>query len=198
MKKEFQTILLLLAFLLAVNAGCKTPPKQRISPEEYAITRQNADTIVIVHSRTGNTAQMALAISNSLKTDYIRLRVPEDVAENYLSFPRRATVLTIIPDEVNLSKYKLLFLGSPIWGWHPTAVIYSFIKKNNLEGKNVVLFYSYRGGISDDAIPEWKKLVSSRGGSVIDVIGVNCKKLKGKTVLDATGEIIDRKRGLWK
>jgi flavodoxin len=198
MKKQFQTIPLLLAFMVTINAGCKTPPKQRINPEDYAITRHNAETLVIVHSRTGNTAQMALAISNSLKTDYIRLRVPEDLAETYLSFPGRATVLTIIPDKLNLSQYKLLFLGSPIWGWHPTAVIYSFIKKNNLQGKNVVLFYSYRGGISDDAIPEWKKLVSSRGGSVIDVIGINCKKLKGKTVLDAAKDIIARKRGQWK
>ncbi len=198
MKKQFQTIPLLLVFLFAINAGCKTPPKHIISPEDYTITRQNADTIVIVHSRTGNTAQMALAISKSLKTDYIRLRVPEDVAETYLSFPGRATVLTIIPDKLNLSKYRILFLGSPIWGWYPTAVIYSFIKKNNLQGKNVVLFYSYRGGISDDAIPEWKKLVSSRGGTVVDVIGINCKKLKGKTVLEAAKEIIARKRDQWK
>jgi hypothetical protein len=79
---------------------------------------------------------------------------------------------------IDLAPYHLIFLGSPIWYWRPTAFIYAFVRDHDFSGKRVVLFYTNEGGLSKDALGEWRSLVESRGGRVVDVIGIDRKKDK--------------------
>lgn len=163
----------LLVFLII--AAC-TGPAQRVSPDDLAVYRKGASSLVVVHSRSGNTAKMGLLVSEMLNADYIRLVVPEGSGDSFFSSPGRNSDVKYFPrDSVNLTKYRLVFLGSPIWYWHPTAFIYSFIRNNDLVGKKVVLFYTFEGGIARDAVGEWKELVNQRGGEVIDVVSINRK-----------------------
>lgn len=96
-----------------------------------------------------------------------------------------------------MSKYQLFFLGSPIWYWHPSAYIYSFIKQHDLKGKRVVFFYTYRGGLSGSATTELKELLASRGAQLLDAVGIDCKKLQGKSVEEATSEHVGARRAVW-
>ena len=187
--------LILLLTLLCL--GC-IGPAQKLTPADMSIIRPNASSIVVVHSRTGNTAHMGQLISDAIHADYVRLDVPDGSQDSLISVSNRHENMEITPQKIDLSKYQLVFLGSPIWFMHPTAFIYSFIKKNDFNSKNVVLFYTYGGTIADDAVGEWKGLIHQRGGTVIDVIGIKRSSSKTNETLDVeVNAIIDRQKSIW-
>jgi flavodoxin len=190
-----RTWLILLLTLLFL--GC-VGPAQQLTPSEMSITRPDAGSIVVVHSRTGNTALMGQLISEKMNSDYIRLDVPEGSQDSLLSVPNRNEDMEITPQKLDLSKYQQVFLGSPIWFMHPTAFIYSFIKDNDFTSKKVILFYTYGGGLAKDAIEEWKVLVDRSGGTVIDVIGIDRSDFKTDEALQSeVNATIDRQKSIW-
>jgi flavodoxin len=200
MKKNVATsvgrmwLVLLIGLLLF---GCVGPP-QKLSPADMSITRPDASSVVVVHSRTGNTALMGQLISEKMNSDYVRLDVPEGSQDSIFSVPNRIENMETTPQRIDLSEYELVFLGSPIWFMHPTAFIYSFIKDNDFTSKKVVLFYTYEGGLAKNAIEEWKGLVRQSGGTVIDVIGIDRSDFKTDEELQAEVNVtIDKKKSLW-
>jgi flavodoxin len=184
--------------ILAALASACTAPEQKLTPADLRITRPGARSLVVVHSRSGNTAVMGLRISEKMNSDYIRLRTPEKAGKNYLHAPNRKDDAPVEPKTVDLAKYDVVFLGSPIWYWHPTAFICSFIRSNDFSGKKVVLYFTYEGGLSKTAVDEWKSLVEGRGGTVIDVVSINRKIHKMPDSLRAeTESIIDKNKPAW-
>ncbi len=177
--------------------SCVSQPPQKLSKNDLSITRKGATALVVVHSRSGFTAAAGLEISKALQTDYLRLVVPAGAGDNYLKAPNRAEDVSISPEKVDLARYRLIFLGSPIWWWHATPYIYTFIRKNDLAGKRVVLFYTNQGGIDKGAVEEWKKMVALKNGRVIDVIAIDRSELKGESVESAASKIITRKKMDW-
>ena len=187
----------LILLLTVLFLGC-VGPVQKLTPADMSITRPDAGSIVVVHSRSGNTAHMGMLISEQMNSDYVRLDVPEGSQDSLISVPRRNEFVEITPQKIDLSKYRLVFLGSPVWFWHPNAFIYSFIKNNDFASKKVVLFYTYEGGLAEDAIEEWKGLVEQSDGTVIDVIGINRSVFKTGEALEAeVNATIDRQKSLW-
>ncbi len=175
-----------------------TIPAEKIENKDLSIVRQNSKYVTIVHSRSGNTAVMARALSELLQTDYIRIEAPDGIGDSFFSSPNRNKIIEIKPKTVNLEKYSLVIIGSPIWYWYPTAVIYSFLKNNSLKDKKVILFYSYEGGISKAAVSEWQEMVKSSEGKVIDVIGINRKIFKsGKEIENEIKRIVEMKKNQW-
>ena len=160
-------------------------PAQRLTTGDMSITRPGATAVVVVHSRSGNTAALGLRISEAMGSDYIRLETPPGAGDTYLSYTDRNDKVDINPRSADLARYRLVFLGSPIWFWHPTAFIYTFINNNDLSGKKVVLFYTNQGGLAKDAIDEWKAIVQKRGGTVIDVIGINRNEFENDAALQS-------------
>jgi flavodoxin len=191
---RFKSILIInLVFFLS----CVSQPAQKFMKEDLSITRKGATVLVVVHSRSGNTARAGLAFAGALQADYLRLAVPEGAGDSYLKAPDRGKDAPITPERVDVSRYRLVFLGSPIWWYYPAPFIYTFIRKNDFTGKRVVLFYTYQGGINKGAVEEWKKLVASKNGRVVDVIGINRGELKNETVDSAALKIIADKKSLW-
>jgi len=163
-----------------------------------SITRPGAETLVVVQSRTGNTAGLGLHISEITSADYLRLETPAGFGDSYISYNSRNNEVPVKPLKVNLAKYRLVFLGSPIWYWYPTAFIYAFIKNNDLSGKNVVLFFTNQGGLGDNAISEWKALVRDHGGPVIDVLGIDRSDLKTDEAFQAkVKDLVEKHKSAW-
>jgi len=178
-KSAFSTNVLLFYLLTAwLFSSCSPPQAKRLTSRDLSIERPGATALVVVQSRTGNTALLGLHISEIMATDYIRLETPAGYGDSYVAYTSRKNEVPVKPEKKDLSKYRLVFLGSPIWYWHPTAFIYTFIKNNDLSGKKVVLFFTNQGGLGDDAIDEWKALVRKQGGTVIDVLGINRNEFK--------------------
>jgi len=188
---------LILLFLTGFIASC-TAPAQRLTQSDLEILRPGATSLVVVHSRTGNTAAVGLQISDALHSDYIRLKAPEGSGDNYMNAPNRNKEASVEPKNLDMKKYGIIFLGSPIWYWHANAFIYTFIRNNDFTGKKIVLFYTYEGGISDDAVDEWKSLVHKKGGKVIDVVSINRKDFKtSESLLAEIKSIIVKHKSVW-
>lgn len=193
LKAGILTILLISLFFLSCVG-----PAQQLTPADMSIVRPDANSLVVVHSRSGNTAKMGRIISEKLNSDYIRLDVPVGSGDSMIAAPNRNDTVEVKPSQVDLTKYQLVFLGSPIWFWHPTAFIYTFVKHNDFTAKKVVLFYTNRGGLAEKAMDEWKSLIQQHGGTVIDVIGINSKIFNTDEALQAEVEaVITKQKSLW-
>lgn len=179
-----------LLFLLLAS-GC-VPPADH--PTEPLRLRPGAHTLVVVHSRSGHTAAAALELAKRLDASYLRLVTPSGAGDSFWKTPNRNTRVSYSA-QIDLTPYDLIVLGSPIWYWRPTAFIYSFIRDRDLSGKRVVLLYTNEGGLSSQAIPEWRELVESRGGRVVDVIGIDRKK--DRDVAAAVDRAVDQRSGGW-
>lgn len=195
MKRAFVVLPL---FLLALTLANCLPPAQDLSVQELVIKQKGAEAIVIVHSRSGFTAAMGLEIARLMKADYVRLKVAKGAGDNFFSTPNRLTAVATEPAAVDLSPYRVVYLGSPVWYWHQTAFLYSFVGNNDFNGKKVVLFYTYEGLLTDGAVAELKGLVEKKGGAVLDIFGIDRDELEdGQTVTSVTVKLVEERKHKW-
>ncbi len=71
--------------------------------------------------------------------------------------------MEIDPKVLDLSRYKKVFLGSPIWFYRPAPPIFEFAKNNKFHDKEVILFNSYNSNFGQDHIDEFKSIVIKNG-----------------------------------
>lgn len=101
--------------------------------------------LCIYHSETGNTHSVMEALSKSTGADLIRVRdlAGYGKATMYLlgaPRARKGDCAAIDPDEIDLSGYDLVILGSPVWAFRPTPAANAMIQAlKNCSGKKAVL-----------------------------------------------------------
>jgi flavodoxin len=194
----FRRLTLALALLLA-GTGCP-PPVQVVRPDEWKIDVPGATALVVVYSRSGNTAQMARSFATVLGADYVRLQATSGAPGSYLSVPSWTSQVPIAPEKIDLAPYGLVLVGGPIWQWRPNAVSASFLQANDFTGKAVVLFYTFQGGkMSPETEAQWRKMVTDRGGRVVEVLGIDRTALpEGKTVADEAERLARERDAAWR
>ena len=167
-----------LAALLALIGCSCAPPPELIKPDELRTSVPGATALVVGYSRNGHTAEMAKAFAKELGADYLRLQSPANEGGTFFTTPAWTSKVSFTPETVDLTPYKLVLVGGPIWYWHPNAITNSFLQATDFTGKDVVLFYSFEGGkMSDETEEIWKKWVTDRGGRVREVLGIDRKQL---------------------
>ena len=189
---------LLVTLVALLLCGCP-PAAQVVRPDELRTSVPGATTLVVVYSRSGNTAQMARSFADVLAADYVRLQAPGGAPGSYLSAPSWTSRVQIAPEKIDLAPYRLVLVGGPIWQWHPNAVTASFIQASDFTGKDVVLFYTFQGGkMSTETEEQWKRMVTDRGGRVLEIIGIDRKRLlEGTTVAEEAARLASEHRAAW-
>jgi hypothetical protein len=129
----------------------------------------------------------------------VRLESPEAGGGWWFNSPSWKRTVPLSPAELDLTAYRLVLFGGPIWYWRPDAVINSAIRSANLTGKNVVLFYTFEGGgMSQSTEAQWRAWVTERGGTVIDVVGIDRKRFSEDAALTAeTARLVTERREAW-
>ena len=192
------TVRLLVVLVPLLVSGCAPPPAEVISAKDMQTRRPGATALVVVYSRTGNTARAGRARARELGADYQRLMGPDKAGDSYVGTPHASERVEIRPRIMDLKQYRLVLLGTPIWFWKPTAMIHTFVESNRLDGKRVVLFYTFEGGVTAGALEAWKKLVRDQGGVVADLFGINRKKLApGETPGQRAAKIAAERKARW-
>jgi flavodoxin len=103
-------------------------------------------TLVIYYTRTGNSKFAAETIAAELGADI------EEVVDlknrqgrlAYMSCGRDAMSekeTEIAQTKINPADYELIVIAQPVWAWSPTPAIRTYLKKNDLSGKKVALFF---------------------------------------------------------
>ncbi|MBN1166868.1 MAG: metalloregulator ArsR/SmtB family transcription factor [Methanospirillaceae archaeon] len=141
-------------------------------------TRQiSLNACVIFYSYTGITRGVAEKIGNACGCDL----VPVQTKKEYSSFSayttgvfrsRKGACDPIIPEEIDVSGYDLLVIGTPVWAGKPTPAINAVVQAfSGCEGKKALIFVT-SCGIPGEALPLLKAALAKRGVSVIGEISL--------------------------
>ena len=137
-------------------------------------------TLAIYYTRSGNARFMAEIIAAELGADL----------EEVVDLKNRQGALAFMPagrdamrgNETEIAQtkrapadYDLVVIGQPVWAGSPTPAIRTYIKKNDLSGKKVALFFS---DSSDPAIEKTKGLLPN--STLVDQIALPGKAFGNK------------------
>lgn len=123
-------------------------------------------TIIVYYSLTGNTDYVAKKIKENLSADLLRLiPVKEYPDSGFKKFfwSGKSAVMKESPKlekyEINLDKYDLVILGSPVWASNYTSPIRTFINSNKeiLSKKEIAVFLCFSGGGADKTLLKLEK-----------------------------------------
>lgn len=150
-------------------------------------------TIVLYYSRSRKTATVAETIAEELSADIQEIK---DVKERsgfmkYLGASVdafRESKTKISPENLDLSNYGIVYIGSPTWAGKPAPAIVTFIDQNDLQGKDVILFATMGNQGAKNVIKRMKEKIQARGARIVNSFSV---KTGGK-------ELIEIKEETWK
>lgn len=149
---------------------------------------------VIFYSYTGITRGVAEGIRNASGCDLIEVTTKKP----YSSFSayttgvlrsRRMACDAIEPEEIDVSVYDLLIIGTPVWAWKPAPAINGAVQAlRGCEGKNAVIFVTCCNQ-PGEALPLLKKNLDDRGVKVMKEFFFNTEDTKNP---DAGGDLLRR------
>jgi len=166
-----------------------------------------SDVLVIYHSRTGYTETMAMEIARRFQSDLIQIKAEaysndfsgwwNAVRDSWNELPA-----VINPKIVNMDKYRLIFLGSPIWWYRPTPPLWTFVEKNNFHGKAVVLFNTFNSRFKVEKIHEFQKRIETMGGRLITHIYVRrgrvINQIRRDELINEVKKLLDARENGWR
>ena len=165
------------------------------------------DVLVVYYSRSGNTEAMAREIARKFKADIVRIE-SERYSLDYKGWrhagkdaDQKVVITEIKPETVDMAKYRLVFLGSPIWWFRPSPPLWTFVGKNDFSGKNVVLFNTFNSRFKPEEIAEFGQKIEENGGRFIDHIYVRrgrvYQQMSGEHLIEKSREIVGNKMQEW-
>jgi len=149
---------------------------QIVQGRKQFIQKEGNNILVLYYSLTQNTEIMAKAITSRYQTDLIIIKAEE--YRNDITGRTSAAIdawteernSTIDPEIIDLSRYRFIFLGSPIWWYRPAVPLWTFVAKNNFQSQDIILFNTFNSRFKDKYIDEFSDLVKSKGGNLSDHI----------------------------
>jgi len=151
-------------------------PSQITQGRKQLIQKEANDILVSYYSLTRNTEIMAKAIASRYQADLIEIKAEEysnDIIGRTRAWGDAWTEeknSKIDPGILDLSRYRFIFLGSPIWWYRPAVPLWTFVVKNNFQNQNIILFNTFNSRFKDKFIYEFSDLVKSKGGNLGDHI----------------------------
>lgn len=126
-------------------------------PATAAIIAGQSDTLVAYHSRSGNTRVIAGVLQRALHADLHEILPQVPYPADYLEMVAQASQEhksgfnpELQHDLTELTPYKTLYLGYPIWGMSLPSIVRSFLTRHDWTGITIVPFITHGGyGIGD-------------------------------------------------
>ena len=169
---------------------------------------KTTDVLVVYYSRSGNTEAMAREIARKFDADIVKIKA-ERYTLDYRGWQNankdaddKVTTTEIKPAIVDMFKYRLVFLGSPIWWYRPAPPLWSFVEKNDFKDKNVILFNTFNSRFKSEEIEEFQGEIEKKEGRLIDHIYIRRGRVyyqkSGEQLVEESNEIAEEKIKEWK
>lgn len=104
--------------------------------------------LIVYFSYTGNTSMIANKIKEKLDCDILEIETVVPYSKDYDSVVNDE-VSNHLPEikklNIDLSKYDIIILGTPVWWYRPCPAIRTFLTENNLDGKTIIPFATNAG-----------------------------------------------------
>ncbi len=152
-------------------------------------------TLLVYYSYTGNTRLIANKIKNSLDCDILEIKPKIPYSTDYdmvvnESEDNLQTKSTIELESlgVDLKDYKRVIIGTPVWWYTIAPPIRTFLKENDLSGKEVFVFATNAGYIGS-TFKEIKEICS---GNIVSNISIKFSEDYTENRLVTSSEDIDK------
>ena len=116
------------------------------SPPYAPVPDKESAALVVYYSRSGNTEAMAREVARKFNADIVKIEAPK-YSLDFQGWRNagsdaddKVTTVQITPEAVDMAKYRLVFIGSPIWWYRPAPPLWTFVAKNDFKGKKVQHF----------------------------------------------------------
>ncbi len=150
--------------------------KRNKALQKMSKERANTSTLVVYFSRSGNTALMATEIARLKNANLLTInanRYQIGIKGWFHAMQdARDTIAEIYPEEIDLTRYDTIYMGSPIWLYSPAPPIWEFARQNNFKDKAVILFNSLNSKFEQHYIDNFAQLIEKKGGSFVKHIFV--------------------------
>ncbi len=132
--------------------------------------------LVVYYSRTGNSKFVAQKISSELNADVEEV---EDMKNRrgWLGFLRAGYDATV-GKETKIEKtqkspndYDMVIVGTPVWNSRLTPAIRTYLKQNDLAGKNVAIFSTNDGRGNEKTLEMLRSLIPK--GNIVGELGIS-------------------------
>ena len=117
----------------------------------------NKKILIVYYSNIGNTKCVAENIHTVINGDIKEIELIEKYPNNIFTMSklvRKQMKEEFLPqiNNINVSNYDIIFVGSPIWNFSASLPIKAFLKNNNFENKTIIPFFTYSGGANKKKI----------------------------------------------
>ena len=138
---------------------------------------QKSGTLVVYYSQTGNTKAVAEVFQQELSADIIELECSVPYPDDFNATVEESreevagnTGRALKNGKINLNGYDTVFIGFPVWFGTYAPPVATFIKENDLSGKNVVLFCTFGSGGTKSSSEAFKSACPQ--AKIIDAFGI--------------------------
>ena len=117
----------------------------------------NKKILTVYYSSCGNTKSVGENINAIVGGDIREIRLIENYPKNIFTMSklvRKQMKEGYLPqiNDIDISNYDIIFVGSPIWNISVSLPVKAFLKNNNFENKTLIPFFTYSGGASKKKI----------------------------------------------
>ena len=128
--------------------------------------------LIVYHSRTGNTKKLADVIADALNAD-IEPIVSDATAKSWgrlvlqALFKVQAEISQTTKDP---SLYDLVVVGTPVWSHTMSTPVRTYLAKNKSKFKNIAFFCTYGGTGSERALKSMESFCGKTAVGTLDVL----------------------------
>ena len=117
----------------------------------------NKKILTVYYSNVGNTKHVAQNVNSIIGGDIKEIQLIEKYPDNIFEMSklvRKQMKDDYLPkiEDIDISSYDIVFVGSPIWNFSVSLPIKAFLKDNDFENKTIIPFFTYSGGANKKKI----------------------------------------------
>lgn len=136
--------------------------------------------LVVYYTRTNKTKMVAEKIAQMKNADMLEIIDKKDRsgALGYIGGAISAVRNSSTPieyDVKDLSKYDIVYLGSPVWASKPAPAIREYIEQNDFSDVNVITFVTMMASGEKPALEIMNDMIQKQGGNVIKSFAIITK-----------------------
>ena len=95
----------------------------------------------------------------------------------------------IKPENIDLSEYGLVYIGTPTWAAKPAPAIITMIDMCDFKGKDVILFSTMGSSGGKKAIERMREKIEARGGRMVNSFTIKTSRKELDAVNTETKKI---------
>lgn len=150
--------------------------------------------LVVYYTRTNKTQEVAETIADMKDAQLLEIhdKTNRSGALGYIGGAISAIRDSSTPIEYDikdLSKYDIVYLGTPVWASKPAPAIREYIEQNDFSGVNVITFVTMMKSGEKPALEIMNNMIKKQGGNVIKSFAIITKNTD---IIDLTKKAVEK------